>query len=321
MASHCVVPTKPLGDKRDYRIFSLANRLEVLLISDPETDKAAASLDLFVGSLADPPTAPGLAHFCEHMLFLGNAKYPDEGDYAKFIQEHGGTNNAFTSDEHTNYHFEVNPDGLEGALDRFAQFFISPSFTESATNREMNAVNSEFENGVSQDTWRMDGFFRFAAHPSHPFHHFRVGNLKSLRDDPQANGVDVQRELLRFHDTHYSSNLMKLAVLGKESLDELQALVTPIFSTIKENDAKGNPACGQPYAASMPVWYEIVPEKAMHKVKVQFPLPACGKQYLEKPSRYWSHLFGHEADGSLFALLKKKGWALDLVAGATYEQS
>ena len=58
------------------------------------------------------------------------------------LQEHGGSSNAFTAAEHTNYYFDVSPEALEPALDRFCQFFLSPLFTPSATSREVNAVNS-----------------------------------------------------------------------------------------------------------------------------------------------------------------------------------
>src|SRR5690606_13984295 len=95
-----------------------------------------------IGSFHDPENIPGLAHFLEHLLFMGTEKYPEENDYAKFLNEHGGSSNAFTASEHTNYFFDVNCAHLEGALDRFAQFFICPLFLEGCTEREMQAVDS-----------------------------------------------------------------------------------------------------------------------------------------------------------------------------------
>lgn len=91
--------------------------------------------------MSDPDYIPGLAHFCEHMLFLGTEKYPDENDYSTYLSKNGGSSNAATYSDNTRYHFDVAPDKLDGALDRFAQFFISPLFTESATLREINAVS------------------------------------------------------------------------------------------------------------------------------------------------------------------------------------
>lgn len=90
--------------------------------------------------MSDPENLPGLAHFCEHMLFLGTEKYPDENAYSTYLSQNGGHSNAATYPTMTKYYFEVNQDKFEGALDRFAQFFIAPLFTESATDREINAV-------------------------------------------------------------------------------------------------------------------------------------------------------------------------------------
>ena len=74
----------------------------------------------------------------QHMLFLGTEKYPDENSYSAYLNKHGGWSNAYTASEDTNYFFELQHDYLEEALDRFAQFFIAPLFTESCVAREMN---------------------------------------------------------------------------------------------------------------------------------------------------------------------------------------
>lgn len=79
-----------------------------------------------VGSYSDPEDIPGLAHFLEHMLFMGTEKYPDENEYSKYLSEHGGGSNAYTADELTNYFFAVSSDSFEGALDRFSRFFVCP---------------------------------------------------------------------------------------------------------------------------------------------------------------------------------------------------
>uniref|UniRef100_A0A914S5H5 Peptidase M16 N-terminal domain-containing protein n=1 Tax=Parascaris equorum TaxID=6256 RepID=A0A914S5H5_PAREQ len=98
------------------------------------------------------------------MLFLGTNKYPSENEYSRYISSHGGITNAFTGSDHTNYHFDIAPDHLAvslfplcfiGALDRFVQFFLCPQFTESATEREVCAVDSENSNNLQNDQWRM----------------------------------------------------------------------------------------------------------------------------------------------------------------------
>lgn len=76
---------KSLNDDRQFRYLELSNELNTLLVNDPTTDQSAASMYVGVGSLNDPDDPNhkgmkfnGLAHFCEHMLFLGTKKYPDQ---------------------------------------------------------------------------------------------------------------------------------------------------------------------------------------------------------------------------------------------------
>lgn len=109
---------------RQYRRFLLPNQMKVMLISDPTLQRGAASLTVGVGSMSDPADRFGLAHFLEHMLFLGTEKYPEEGSYQKFVSTHDGFSNAYTADDRTNYHFEIDPEYLEEGLDRFSQFLL-----------------------------------------------------------------------------------------------------------------------------------------------------------------------------------------------------
>ena len=73
---------------------------------------AYVSLSVNAGSLNDPEHRGGLAHFLEHMIFMGSEKYPDESAYAEHVTSHGGYCNAWTEFEWTNYHYEVATDGL-----------------------------------------------------------------------------------------------------------------------------------------------------------------------------------------------------------------
>lgn len=134
--------------------------------------------------MSDPDHLPGLAHFCEHMLFLGTEKYPQENGYTVYLSESGGSSNAATFPLMTKYYFNVVPDKLEGALDRFAQFFISPLFTPSATEREINAVNSEHEKNLSSDVWRIKQVHRHVAKADHPYSKFGSGMFKMGKISP-----------------------------------------------------------------------------------------------------------------------------------------
>ena len=74
---------------------------------------------------------------------MGTEKYPRENDYSDYLSSNAGSSNAFTATDQTTYYFDVHPSALDGALDRFAQFFIAPLFDPSCTEREIRAVDSE----------------------------------------------------------------------------------------------------------------------------------------------------------------------------------
>ena len=106
------------------------------------------------GSFNDPPDRQGMAHFLEHMIFMGSEKYPDEAAYSNHISENGGFVNAFTQLETTNYYFDISYDALEIALDMMANNFHSPKLDEDAVAREIDAIESEFKMNASDDTVR-----------------------------------------------------------------------------------------------------------------------------------------------------------------------
>ncbi|KAK6149150.1 hypothetical protein DH2020_016675 [Rehmannia glutinosa] len=239
---------KPRNDKREYRRIVLQNNLQVLLISDPETDKCAASMDVRVGSFSDPDGLEGLAHFLEHMLFYASEKYPLEDSYSTYISEHGGSTNAFTSSEHTNYYFDVNPDCFEEALDRFAQFFIKPLMSADATTREIKAVDSENQKNLLSDVWRMnqEAWAVYVLDAAVLLSDINIWNWETLDVRPKERGLDTRQELLRFYNENYSANLMHLVIYTKDGLDKSEALVRSKFQEIRNTDRSCISFTGQP---------------------------------------------------------------------------
>uniref|UniRef100_A0A8D3BRX4 Insulin-degrading enzyme n=1 Tax=Scophthalmus maximus TaxID=52904 RepID=A0A8D3BRX4_SCOMX len=303
-------------DKRVYRALEFTNGLKAMLVSDPTTDKSSAALDVHIGSLSDPGNIAGIAHFCEHMLFLGTKKYPKENEYSQFLSEHAGSSNAFTSGEHTNYYFDVSHEHLEGALDRFAQFFLCPLFDESCKDREVNAVDSEHEKNLMNDAWRLFQLEKATGNPNHPFSKFGTGNKLTLETRPSKDGIDIRQELLQFHSTYYSSNLMGLCVLGRESLDDLTSMVVKLFGEVENKSVPLPEFPEHPFQEEhLRQFYKVVPIKDIRNLYVTFPISDLQKYYKSNPGHYLGHLIGHEGPGSLLSELKSKGWVNTLVGG------
>ena len=276
----------------------------LLLISDPTTDKAAAALDLYVGSYQNPPQREGLAHFLEHMLFLGTKQYPQPDAYQTFISEHGGRHNASTGLEHTNYFFDVNADYLSDTLDRFAPFFTDPLFDENFVDRERNAVESEYQLKYKSDGRRQWDVLREIANPNHPLSKFNVGNLETLSDSEYSN---VRDELIDFYDKYYSANLMKLAVLGKEPISELDAMVREKFSSIenKQLNIQGYQS-GYFKASELPIKVNMRPLKDNRELGLLFELPNLSPYWASKPANYLASMIGYEERGAYCRHLKRK---------------
>ncbi|CAI7799723.1 unnamed protein product [Closterium sp. NIES-54] len=175
----------------------------------------------------------GALRLPEHMLFMGSVKFPDENEYDSFLRRHGGGSNAFTETEFTCYHFDVAHKYLHPALDRFAQFFVAPLVKADAMEREVQAVDSEFNISLQSDVCRVQQLqCSTCVQPDHPFRKFSWGNRKSLIDDPAKLGVDMRERLLQLYSRFYTAGAMRLVVVGGEPLDTLESWVRQLFSPI-----------------------------------------------------------------------------------------
>lgn len=304
---------KSENDQRVYRRLQLQNKLDVLLISDPDSDKAAVALDLYMGSYQNPANVEGLAHFLEHMLFLGTKRYPSAGEYQTFISEHGGSHNASTSLEHTNYFFNIDAAYLEDALHRFAPFFYEPTFDAKYVNRERNAVESEYQLKLKSDSRRQWDVLREIINPQHPLSKFTVGNNQTLVD--RENNL-LRDQLIEMYNSYYSANLMTLVVLGNQSIEHLQAMVEREFSPISNKNTVIKPNIAPLIEPSrLPLKAHIKPLKELRELSLLFELPQLDRYWQIKPAMYMGEMIGYEGQGSLLQALKTKGWAEYLSAG------
>ncbi|MEX0324639.1 MAG: insulinase family protein [Puniceicoccaceae bacterium] len=300
------LPEKHPLDQSESRTLVLDNGLKVLMVSDPDLNLSSASMAIDVGSFKDPEDALGLAHFLEHMLFLGTEKYPNEGEYKEYLTQNGGYSNAYTSRDHTNYHFQVFPEAFEGALDRFAQFFIAPLFIEEFTQREKNAVDSEFELYLEDDTWRNQRIFALFSRKGHPSSQFLVGNNATLEHVTREQVID-------FYNEYYSANQMALSLVSTHPLDQMETWVREKFSAIETDgrDALRYPSdfLEKTDAVRM-VRIKAVEDRKI--LNVYFNTPANRHDWDAKSSDIISATLGYEGKGSLLSSLKDENLAIAL---------
>ncbi|KAL6902039.1 hypothetical protein ACP4OV_004915 [Aristida adscensionis] len=276
--------------------------------------KAAAAMCVGMGSFADPLKAQGLAHFLEHMLFMGSSEFPDENEYDSYLSKHGGSSNAFTETEYTCFHFDVKREHLKGALDRFSQFFVSPLVKSEAMDREILAVDSEFNQVLQSDSCRLYQLQSHTCAQGHPLNRFTWGNKKSLVD-AMGSGINLREEILQMYNRNYHGGMMKLVIIGGEPLDVLEGWTMELFSKVK-----AGPLLDISPKTDMPFWksgklYKLEAVRDVHSLCLSWTLPCLHKEYMKKPEDYLAHLLGHEGKGSLLYFLKAKGWASSLSAG------
>ena len=303
---------KSKSDKFDCIIKILSNGIKALLVSDPESENSAAALAVNVGSLTDKPDEQGLAHFCEHLLFMGTKKYPVENDYDDYLQKNGGNSNAFTKEDKTVYYFYVNNDAYEGALDRFSQFFISSKFSENSVEKEINAVDSEFSKNKNNDVWRFDQLFKSELNPQSPFIQFSTGNKQTL------NHPDIRDRLLKMYNKYYTSEIMTLCLYSNMSIDDLINLVEKFFKDVpkRENFVMPKYDMVKPYdKGQLSNFYKIVPVKDKDKLIFRFYFPFCDN-YRADPFSFFTSLFGHEGPNTLTACLKRDNLITDLLSSS-----
>jgi protease-3 len=296
---------KSTSDPRSYEVFTLDNGLEVITISDENLATSAATLSVGVGAYQDPSSAQGIAHFLEHMIFMGSDKYKDPNEYMQFISENGGETNAFTADQQTTYLFSINSDKFEDALDRLSAAIKSPLFDGTMVEKEINAVNSEWllrrqsEAFIRQRTAAMTGNL------NHPKTLLGVGNKETLSSEKET----LLKSLREFHKRYYSANIMKLILVGNESPRKLKRMAKKYFGSIKNTNASRDLIDAKAYLP------ENLKKNIYIKSKVkspglilEFPMQNNSSNWRQKPNEYLEKLFNSQEEGTLMGSLTENGY-------------
>lgn len=225
--------TKSLVDRnKSFRLVQLSNGLLTLLISDPATDVAASAVCVATGSHNDPEHTLGLAHLCEHMLFLGTKQFPHPNEFFDLINSNGGSANAFTTGEQTCFHFELTINGnlyndeplFNYALRNFASFFKAPLLNEKDIKNEVLAVEDEHRSNLCDPNKLLFHGLRLSSNKNHPFHRFATGTAQTII------GPKLRSELSKYFDEHYTTENLTLVIKGPQSLNHLQKLAIASFS-------------------------------------------------------------------------------------------
>ncbi len=205
--------------------FILSNGMKVLLVEVPKAPVATVQVWYKVGSRNEVMGRAGLSHMLEHMMFKGTAKYP-KGEFSRLIRKHGGTDNAFTSQDFTAYFENLAADRVELALELEADRMQGLVLDRPELTTEREVVKEERRLRTEDDPQGALVEALFAqAYFSHPYHWPVIGWFGDL----DAMTLD---DLQRHYDTYYSPNNATLVVVGDINTESLLLTIKQLFEPI-----------------------------------------------------------------------------------------
>ncbi len=294
-------------DPRVYQAIRLTNGMKVLLVSDVSAPHALAALALPVGSLENPASQQGLAHYLEHMILMGSRRFPVSGSLGEFLSKQGGRYNASTASWRTAFYLEVANDALTPAVDRLADAIAQPLLDPANADRERHAVNAELTLARSRDEMRMAQVAAETINPLHPGAFFAGGNLETLSDKPTSL---LQDELIRFHQRYYSANLMVGVLYGNQSASQLAQLAADTFGKIPNRQAHIPPITVPvvtPEHKGILIHY--VPAQPKKQLAIEFRIENNSDRFRSKTEAYINYLMTNRSNNTLADWLQKQGLA------------
>ncbi|MEY4456457.1 MAG: M16 family metallopeptidase [Sediminibacterium sp.] len=216
--------------------FTLDNGLKVLVHQDTSTPMAVVNVLYNVGSKDENPHKTGFAHLFEHLMFGGSVNIPD---YDEPLQRAGGENNAYTTNDLTNYYCQLPAENIETAFWLESDRMLSLAFSEKSLEVQRKVVCEEFKehyiNKPYGDAWHK---MRKLAYTQHPYQWMTIG--ASLEHVEQATMQEVKDFFFQF----YRPNNAILVVTGNVTTEQVKALAEKWFGPIE---------AGKPYHRNLPV--------------------------------------------------------------------
>lgn len=305
---------KASTDNKNYKLNKVAEEINLLQVTDAESQYFAIAFLLKTGSFNDPDDCPGLAHLFEHCLFTGSKHFSKDNQLTHYLDQHHGQVNAWTSPEQTVFYMKVHQAAADKALEMLLDMLLNPLFSLEGIVKESQAIDAEFNNKRTEEQRRIQEVIKETCNPLHPFSGFSVGNKATF--EPFTT-QELQQKLRQWHSTWLtSSNLQICTFSGVDSTatqDRLCAALAAIPAQPKTPDTDALP----------PLYTETELQKIIfirsHKqhlrLMLTFPLQQQHLHLQEKYDALVSHLMGYEGAGSLLHFLKQQKWATQLISG------
>ncbi|WP_410481295.1 pyrroloquinoline quinone biosynthesis protein PqqF [Pseudomonas plecoglossicida] len=280
------------------RHLTLANGLQLTLRHAPRLKRSAAALRVHAGSHDAPGKWPGLAHFLEHLFFLGTPRFPLEDGLMRYVQALGGQVNASTRERTTDFFFEVPPSALAGGLERLCQMLAEPDLGIERQRREREVIHAEFIAWSRNPQAQQQFALLQAVAPGHPLSAFHAGNRHTLALQDPA----FQQALHGFHQRFYQGGQITLSLCGPQPLNDLETLGRQHAERF---------ATAKPVPQTLPPPLSAAP---LQRAFTHTNLPPGAEQALE----LLTTCLGDSRPGTWLAALRQRGWLQGFQAEALY---
>ena len=243
-----------------YSRFTLSNGLRVIVHEDPSTPLACINILYDVGARDESPEQTGFAHLFEHLMFGGSVNIPS---YDSPLQEVGGENNAFTSNDITNYYLTLPAANIETGFWLESDRMLSLAFSDKSLEVQRNVVIEEFKqrylNQPYGDEWLL---LRPLAYKEHPYRWATIG--KEIKHIEDANIEDVKA----FFHKHYHPGNAIMVVAGNVKEKEVKELAEKWFGPIPAVEKAARNVVAEPAQTELRklVVNRDVPSDSIHKV-------------------------------------------------------
>ena len=242
-----------------YDKFTLDNGLRVLVHQDKSTPMAVVNVIYDVGSKDENPDKTGFAHLFEHLMFGGSVNIPTYDDP---LQVAGGENNAFTTNDLTNYYCQLPAENIETAFWLESDRMLSLAFNKKSLDVQRKVVCEEFkEHYINKPYGDVQHKIKELAYSTHPYRWMTIGKeLKHVED------VKLQ-DVKDFFAKHYTPVNAVLVVAGNVTTEEVKALSEKWFGPIPS---------GAKYIRNLPVEPKQMAPRTL-EVKANVPIDALYK--------------------------------------------
>jgi insulysin len=304
----------PKFDSRKFYGSKLNNGIKYIIVNDSHLKKSFVTVSVNIGSYSNPEGYDGLAHFLEHMLFMGSKKFPKENHYNERLNQLGGSSNAYTDVMETVYYFNVFDEGLNEIMDIFSRFFIDPLFDPDSVNREINAVDSEHKKNIHKDFWKKFQLMLYLTNSDSNTNQFITGSLNTL------NRLDIREKVIEFYNKYYIPENISICVGSSQPVEEIEKMIANTFGYIPKSSHHNKLVITKPfYSNNMNKFYHLKSLSTIYELLFIWEIPSQEKYMRTKEFLIFDKVLRNESTNSLFFYLKNLGYINSIRSEIKYE--